>query len=150
MAILHHPPARQHRKGWHGRRFHTNGVPAAVPRPLHDRKEPAALLCHLGAEWLATVGHVGPDVLPPIEGRVGGGEQPAGHVGISQIGGMDKDTPQETRRLTEEMAFATIEILRAVRAVAPPLSVVFAICTSMMAPEGCTGGPRPVRTQSQS
>jgi hypothetical protein len=76
-------------------------------------------------------------VLQPIEGRVCGCEQPEGHGGISQIGGVDKDTQQETRRINEEMAFAAIDFLRAVIAVDPPFSAVFTVCASMMAAEGC-------------
>jgi hypothetical protein len=40
-------------------------------------------------------------------------------VGISQIGGMDEDTQEETRRLNEEMACAAMKFFRAIIAVAP-------------------------------
>ena len=77
------------------------------------------------------------DVLQPITGRVCSGEQPGGHLRISQIGGMDEDTQQETCRLNEEMAFTAVEFLRPIIAVGPPFSVVLTVCTSMMAAEGC-------------
>jgi hypothetical protein len=50
---------------------------------------------------------------------------------------MDEDTHKETRRLNEEMALAAVELLRAVIAVGPPVSVVLTDCASMMAAEGC-------------
>jgi hypothetical protein len=50
---------------------------------------------------------------------------------------MDEDTPQETRRLNEEMALATVECLGAIVAVAPPFAVVLTVWASMMAAEGC-------------
>jgi hypothetical protein len=53
------------------------------------------------------------------------------------MGGMDEDTQQETRRINEEMALAAVKFFRAVIAVDPPVSVVFTVCASMMAPEGC-------------
>jgi hypothetical protein len=73
----------------------------------------------------------------PIAGGVGRGQQPRGHVRLSQIGGVDEDTPEETRRLNAEMARAAVEFLGAVIAVAPPFSVVLTVWASMMAPEGC-------------
>jgi hypothetical protein len=76
-------------------------------------------------------------VLQPIDGGVGRGQPPGGHVRISQIGGVDEDMPEETRRLNEEMALAPIELLRTVIAVGPPFSVVLTVCASMMAAEGC-------------
>jgi hypothetical protein len=76
-------------------------------------------------------------VLQALESRVGCGEQPRRQVGIPQISGMDEDTPQETRRLNEAMTFAAIELLRAVITVDPPFSVVFTVCASIIAPDGC-------------
>jgi hypothetical protein len=150
VATLHHPPVRQDGKGRHRRRLHTDGVPAPAPRPLHNLKDPTALLCHPGAELLAPIGHIGPDVLQPIEGRVCGGEQPGGHVSISQIGGVDEDTQEETRRINEEMTLAPIELLRAIIAMRPPFSVVFTVWASMMAAEGWGWRPMRVRTSSRS
>jgi hypothetical protein len=63
---------------------------------------------------------------------------------------MDEDTPQETRRLTEEVALAPIELLRALIAMGPPVSVVFTVCVSMMAAEGCGWRPMAVRPRSRS
>ena len=134
---FHHPPARQHREGRHGRRLDIAGIPALAPWAFHDLESPAAFFLYPRAQALAPIGHVGPDVLQPIEGRVCGGQQPGGHVGIPQIGGMDKDTQQETRRLNEEMALAAVEFFGTVIAVAPPFSVVFTVWASMMAAEGC-------------
>ena len=39
-----------------------------------------------------------------------------------QIGGMDKDAPQETRRINGAMALAALELLRAITAASPPVS----------------------------
>jgi hypothetical protein len=100
-------------------------------------KGPAALLRYPGTELLAAIGHVSPDVLQPIEGHVGRGEQPRRRLRISQIGGVDEDTQQETRRLNEEMALAAVEFLGAIIPVRPPFSVVFTVCASMIAAEGC-------------
>jgi hypothetical protein len=50
---------------------------------------------------------------------------------------MDEDTQQETRRINEEMTFAAIEFLRAVITVDPPFSVVFTVCASIIAADGC-------------
>jgi hypothetical protein len=49
---------------------------------------------------------------------------------------MDADTQEETRRLNEEMTFASIELLRPVRPVRPPFSVVFTVWVSMIAADG--------------
>ena len=46
------------------------------------------------------------EVLQPLAGGVGRGQQPGGHVRIAPIGGVDEDTPHETRRVNEEMALA--------------------------------------------
>ena len=77
------------------------------------------------------------EVLQPLAGLVGGGQEPGGHVRIPQIGGVDEDTHEETRRVNEEMALAAVELLRAVIAVGPPFSVVFTVWASMIAAEGC-------------
>jgi hypothetical protein len=71
--------------------------------------------------------HIGPDMLQPLEGGICRGEQPWRHVGIPQIGGVDRDTPQETRRLNEEMALAAIAFLGTIMAMRPPFSVVFTV-----------------------
>jgi hypothetical protein len=63
---------------------------------------------------------------------------------------MDEDTPQETRRLNEEMALAAGELLGAIIAMRPPVSVVFTVCASMIAAEGCGWRPMAVRTRSRS
>jgi hypothetical protein len=63
---------------------------------------------------------------------------------------MDEDTPQETRRLNEEMALAAVAFLRTVIAMDPPLSVVFTVCASMTAAEGCGWRPIWVCTRSRS
>jgi hypothetical protein len=39
------------------------------------------------------------DVLEPSTALVRRGQAPGGHVGISQIGGVDEDTPPETPRV---------------------------------------------------
>jgi hypothetical protein len=61
---------------------------------------------------------------------------------VNQIGGMDKDGPQEARRINEAMALAASELLRAIIAMSPPVSVVFTVCASLTAPEGW--GWRPI------
>jgi hypothetical protein len=63
---------------------------------------------------------------------------------------MDEDTQQETRRVNEEMALAAVEFLRAVIAMDPPFSVVFTVCASIIAAEGCGERPMRVRTSSRS
>jgi hypothetical protein len=63
---------------------------------------------------------------------------------------MDEDTQEETRRVNEEVALAAVEFLGAIRAVAPPVSVVFTVCASMMAAEGGGWRPMAVRTRSRS
>ncbi len=63
---------------------------------------------------------------------------------------MDEDTQQETRRLNEEMALAPIELLRAVIPMRPPCAVVFTVCASMMAADGCGWRPMRVRTAARS
>jgi hypothetical protein len=50
---------------------------------------------------------------------------------------VDEDTPQETRRVNEEMALAAVEFLGAILPMRPPFSVVFTVWASMMAAEGC-------------
>jgi hypothetical protein len=62
---------------------------------------------------------------------------------------MDEDTPQETRRLHEAMACAPMNFLRAVVAVAPPLSVVLTVWASIIAADGWGGRPRRVRTSAR-
>ena len=93
--------------------------PSAANRSTISSVQPHSAV-HPRAQPLAARGPVGPDVLQPIEGHVGCGQEPGGHIGISQIGGMDQDTQQETRRLNEEMACAAIKFFRAVIAAAPP------------------------------
>jgi hypothetical protein len=61
---------------------------------------------------------------------------------VNQIGGMDEDAPQETRRINEAMALAAIELLRAIIAVSPPVSLVLTVRASMTAPEGWGGDRR--------
>jgi hypothetical protein len=50
---------------------------------------------------------------------------------------MDEDAQEETRRLNEEMALTAVKLFGAIVAVRPPFSVVFTVCASMMAAEGC-------------
>jgi hypothetical protein len=50
---------------------------------------------------------------------------------------MDEDKQQETRRINEEMALAALEFFGAIISVDPPFAVVFTVCASMMAAEGC-------------
>ena len=78
-----------------------------------------------------------PDVLQSLTGLIRGGQQPGSHVCIPQIGGVDEDTHEETRRVNEEMALAAVKFLRPIVAVGPPFSVVFTVCASMMAADGC-------------
>jgi hypothetical protein len=40
---------------------------------------------------------------------------------------VDRDTPQKTRRLNEEMALAAIAFLGTIMAMRPPFSVVFTV-----------------------
>jgi hypothetical protein len=134
---FHHPPARQHGEGRYGRRLHIDRVPAPAPRALDDVQGPPTLVFHPGTQPLPTVRHVRPDVSQPLTGLLRGGQQPGGRVRLPQSGGMDEDTPQETRRLNEEMALATVECLGAIVAVAPPFAVVLTVWASMMAAEGC-------------
>jgi hypothetical protein len=58
-------------------------------------------------------------VLEPSTGLVRGGEEPGGHVRLPQIGGVLEDTQDETRRINEKVALATVEFLRAIIAVSP-------------------------------
>jgi hypothetical protein len=76
--------------------------------------------------------------------------QGAMSASLRLAGGVDEDTQQETRRITEEMALAAIEYLRAVIAVGPPFSVVFTVCASMMAAEGGGWRPMAVRMRPRS
>jgi hypothetical protein len=150
LTQLHHPAAWQHREGGTRRRFDIASDQHPARGWLHDLQGPAARLGHPGAESLAAIRHIGPDMLQPLDGGVCRGEQPRRHVGIPHIGGMDEDTPQETRRLNEEMALAAVEFLGAIIAMYPPFSVVFTVCASMMAAEGCGWRPMRVRTASRS
>jgi hypothetical protein len=63
---------------------------------------------------------------------------------------VDEDAHEETRRLNEAMARAAVEFFGAIIARRPPVSVVFTVCASMMAAEGCGWGPMWVRTRSRS
>jgi hypothetical protein len=147
---FHHSPVWKHGKSRHRWGLHIDRVPAPAPRALHDLQGPAACVLHPGTQALAAIGHIGPDMPQPIEDRVGRGEQPGGRVGIPQIGGVDQDAQQETRRINEEMALAAIEFLRAIIPVGPPFSVVFTVCASIIAAEGCGWRPMRVRTSSRS
>jgi hypothetical protein len=108
-GACHHPAAWQHRKGWHRRRLHVDGVPAPALGALDDLQDPAALFFYPGAQLLAAIGHIGPDVLQPLADLIGCGQEPRRHIGIPQVGGMDEGAQEETRRLNEEMALAAIE-----------------------------------------
>jgi hypothetical protein len=55
---------------------------------------------------------------------------------LTQIGGMDDDTQEESRRLNEEMACAAVALLPPIVAVRPPFPVVFTVWASMMAADG--------------
>jgi hypothetical protein len=88
-------------------------------------------------------------VRQPLEGGVCGGEPPGGHVRISQIGGVDEDTPEETRRRTAAMTLAPIELLRAIIALRPPVAVAFTVWAAMMAAAGWGWRPMRVRTSSR-
>ena len=66
------------------------------------------------------------------------------------IGGMDEDTPEETRRLNEEMALAAMEFLDAVMAMRPSFAVVFTVWASRTAAEGWGWRPTWRRTRSRS
>jgi hypothetical protein len=133
---FYHPPAWQDGEGRQGRRLDIEGIPAPALGALNNVQGPFALLFHPMAQPLAAIGHVGPDVLQPLARLVGSGQEPGRHIGVPQIGGVDEDTPHETRRLNEEMALAAVELLGAIIAVGPPCSVVFTVCASMMAAEG--------------
>lgn len=50
---------------------------------------------------------------------MGGGQEPRGHLGLSQVRGVAEDTPQETRRLNEEMPLAAMKFLGPIIAMAP-------------------------------
>jgi hypothetical protein len=115
-----------------------------------DLQGPAAFFFHPCAEPLAAIRHVLPDRLPSLAGLVGRREEPRSHVRIPQTGGVDEDTHEETRRLTEEMALAPIELLRAVIPMRPPVSVVFTVWASMMAAAGWGWCPMRVQTSSRS
>jgi hypothetical protein len=141
-GAFHHPAARQHREGRYGRRLDIGGVPTPAPGPLHDLQGPAAFLGYPGAQPLPTIGHVRPDVPQPLAALISGRQEPRGHVRIPHIGGVDEDTHQETRRVNEEMALAAVEFFGAIVAMRPPFSVVFTVCASMIAAEGC--GWRPI------
>jgi hypothetical protein len=132
-----HPPAWPHREGRHGRRLDGDGIPAPAPWAFDALEGPAARFCHPRAQPLTPRGHVGPAVRQPRTDPVHGGQEPGGQVGISQVGGMDEDTPPETRRLHAEMACAAMAFLRALIAVGPPCSVVCTGCAARMAAEGC-------------
>jgi hypothetical protein len=75
-------------------------------------------------------------VLEPSTALIRRGQEPRGHVRIPQIGGVDEDTQEETRRVNEAMALAAVEFFGAIVAVRPPVSVVFIVWASMMAAEG--------------
>jgi hypothetical protein len=134
---FHHPAARQHRKGGHGRGLDIHRIPAPARGALDNFQGPPTFLFHPIAQPLPPIGHVRPNVLQPIKGLICYGQEPWRYVRIPQIGGMDEDTQQETRRVHEEMALAAVEFFGAVIAVGPPCSVVFTVCASMMAAEGC-------------
>jgi hypothetical protein len=64
------------------------------------------------------------------------------------MGGVDEDTPEETRRRNEAMACAAVELFGAIIAVDPPCAVVLTVCASIMAAEGW--GWRPIRVRTAS
>jgi hypothetical protein len=130
------PPARQHREGRERWRLNTQGMPAPAAWPLHDCEAPAPCFVGPGTELLAAVGHVGPDVLEPSTALVRRGQAPGGHVGIAQIGGVDEDTPPETRRVHEEMALAAVTFLRPIITMRPPVAVVSTVWGSIIAADG--------------
>ena len=55
------------------------------------------------------------------------GQEPGSRGCFTQIGGVDQDTQEETRRLNEEMALAAIAFLGTIMAMRPPFSVVFTV-----------------------
>jgi len=117
---------------------------------MDDCQDPPACFFNPGTKPLAAIGHVGPDGLPPSEGSVCGSEQPGGYVRVPQVCGVHEDTPQESRRLDEEMALAAVALLRASIAVGPPVSVVFTVGASIMAADGWGWRPMRGRTVSRS
>jgi hypothetical protein len=68
---------------------------------------------------------------------------------LPQIGGVDQDTQEETRRLDEAMACAAIEWLPPIVAVDPPCSVIFTVWAAMTAVEGWGWCPIDVRTAAR-
>jgi hypothetical protein len=76
------------------------------------------------------------------------GQEPGRRGRLIQIGGVDKDTQEETRRLHEEMALAPADLLGPIIAMRPPFAVVFTDWASMTAADGWGWRPIWVRTRS--
>jgi hypothetical protein len=96
------------------------------------------------------IGHVGPNTSQLGVCGKRRGQEPGRRDRLTQIGGVDQDTQEETRRLNEEMTFAAIEFLPPIVAVDPAFSVVFTVWASMTAAEGWGWRPMCVRTSARS
>ena len=137
QRAFHHPPAGQDRKRWHWRWFDIHGIPSPASGPLDDLQAPTPVHGQPQAQRVTPIGHVGPHASPLREGGKRRGQEPGRRGRLTQIGCVDQDTQEETRRLNEEMALAAVEFFGAIVAVRPPFSVVFTVCASTMAAEGC-------------
>ena len=65
-----------------------------------------------------------------------------GTVAILNVGGMDKDKDQEAASISENMAFASFDLLTRTVAANPPLSVVLTDWLSMTPALGGASRPR--------
>jgi hypothetical protein len=139
------PGARRPRWG-----LDSHGGPAPAPRARHEVHAPAARRGLPGAAGRATRGPGGPAGRHPSTGCVGCRDTPGRPGGLSPMGGVDEDTPEEPRRLTAAMARAAGELCGAILAGAPPGAVVVPVGASRMAAEGWGWRPRRVRTSSRS
>jgi hypothetical protein len=138
------PGARRPRWG-----LDSHGGPAPAPRARHEVHAPAARRGPPGAAGRATRGPGGPAGRHPSTGCVGCRDTPGRPGGLSPMGGVDEDTPEEPRRLTAAMARAAGELCGAILAGAPPGAVVVPVGASRMAAEGWGWRPRRVRTSSR-
>jgi hypothetical protein len=133
---FHHPPAGQDREAGAGRRFDIASDQHPPRGWLHELQGPPPGRGQPYAQRVTAAGHVGPN---PFQLRVRGkrrGEEPWRRGRLAQIGGVDQDTQEETRRINEEMALAPADLLGPIIAMRPPFSVVFTDWASRMAADG--------------
>jgi hypothetical protein len=77
------------------------------------------------------------------------GHKSRGHVGVSQIGGVDQDMQQAAYSNNEQMRLTSVNFLGPIVIRAPPVPLDFTVCESILVAESSGGRLMQVRTSLQ-